>query len=172
MLVPRNEMHNNKQCCLRFLRFGLMKKKQERHQTLKRKPKKESTFLSFTFHKISFRKMKQRQSGTTTTDPKVDFRTVQKRWRHRVRKMKPTNFTNACQFQRVNFWHLFTKTGKFSHTVKILHGRTSSLMQNSHRDKTRTVVELPAHVQTDRNIFAYLCRLLAFASSELQRNPP
>lgn len=25
--------------------------------------------------------MKQRQSGITTTDPKVDFRTVQKRWR-------------------------------------------------------------------------------------------
>lgn len=149
-------------------------KKARKAPNFKKETKKRKYFslLHEIKRKISFRRMKQRQSGTTTTDPKVDFRTVQKRWRHRVRKMKPTNFTNACQFQRVNFWHLFTKTGKFSHTVKILHGRTSSLMQNSHRDKTRTVVELPAHVQTDRNIFAYLCRLLAFASSELQRNPP
>ena len=77
MLVPRNEMHNNKQCCLRF---GLMKKKLERHQTLKRKRKKEYfSLLHEIKRKISFRKMKQRQTGTTTTDPKVDFRTVQKR---------------------------------------------------------------------------------------------
>ena len=80
MLVPRNEMHNNKQCCLRF---GLMKKKARKAPNFKKETKKRKYFslLHEIKRKISFRKMKQRQSGITTTDPKVDFRTVQKRWR-------------------------------------------------------------------------------------------
>lgn len=78
------------------------------------KKRKYISLLHEIKRKISFRKMKQRQSGITTTDPKVDFRTVQKRWRHRVRKMKPTNFTNACQFRRVNFWHLLQRQGNLA----------------------------------------------------------
>ena len=58
-------------------------KKARKAPNFKKETKKRKYFslLHEIKRKISFRKMKQRQSGITTTDPNVDFRTVQKRWR-------------------------------------------------------------------------------------------